>query len=830
VSTGEPIVGVECNTAPSVGGVPRDGVAPAASHVDVVDERTQVRVLRALLWTFIALTGGILATALVIGSVRGTVIPAVGGVGFGLLLLALPEWGSRRVGGLCTLWYFLLATAAMASGRGIHDVSMVLYPAGMFMGALLLRQAHLVPLVVLTVATVAAVGAARVAELGMRPGAAGAAAEVVVVCLLLLVAGALTRLVVRSLQAMLSERRRAAEALRASTAELEARNEALELVNELAHRLHRGLDIEGIATETVDLMIRHSQPPMVAFYLLDEGGDRLRMVADHGFTDRERALGAILPVEGSLSGLAVRQQRLVESDHFGSDERAVPGVREALAARGVSTALSVPLAFGGSAFGTVNLIYARPPRLGPVDLDTFRAIGQAVALAISNARRLAGLEHQAYHDALTGLPNRSSLHRRFPALLAREGEGTVVGVLLLNLNRFREFNEALGHNAADRLLVQIASRLVASGSDHGAEVFRLGADEFAVLLPGLDGPLAAEAESLELLAALRQPFEMAGMALEVGGSVGVAVYPEHGLDSHQLLRCADVAMYRAKESAGGVALYARDLDHNTPERLAMVSELGAAIRDGRMTLHFQPKVALESGQVVGFEALVRWPHPSRGLLPPAEFLPMAESSDLIHPLTYWVVETALEQLQRWHALCPDLTMAVNLSARNLLDRNCPQRLEEIMRRVGVDPSRVEVELTETAVMADADSAQTMLGRITSTGARLAIDDFGTGYSSLAYLQRFPVHGIKIDRSFVADLATGEHSRAIVRSTVELARALGLSVVAEGIEDRDTADVLREMGCDLAQGYYFARPAPAEEVELPLDRGGRLPPPLVPGPR
>lgn len=826
MSTADPIVGVDQDTAVSTGGAREGAVGYGVSHVDLVDERTQDRVLRALLWTFIALTGAIALIGVAVGSLRQAAISAAGGAVYGLLLLALPRWGPRRVGPLCTLWYFLLATGAMASGRGIHDVTMVLYPAGMVMGALLLRRAHLVPLIVLTVATVAGVGAARVAGLGGgRPDPPPSAAEVVVVCLLLLVAGALTRLVVRGLQAIVAERRRAEEVIRASTRELEARNEALELVNELAHRLHRGLDIKGIATETVDLMIRHSQPPMVAFYLLDEGGTRLRMVADHGFTDQERALGATLPIEGSLSGLAVREQRLVSSDDFGHDERAASGVREALAARGVKTALAVPLAFGGSACGTVNLVYSQRPDLGPVDLDTFQAIGQAVALAISNVRHVAGLEHQAYHDALTGLPNRASLHRRFPALLAREGDDAGIGVLLLDLNRFREVNEALGHHVADRLLAQIAARLEACGSDHGAEVFHLGGDEFAVLLPGLDGHRAAEAEAHELLDALRQPFEVAGMALEVGASLGIALHPEHGRDSHELLRCADVAMYRAKQSAVGVAFYAREIDQNTPERLAMLSELGAAIRDGRMALHYQPKVALQSGMVVGFEALVRWPHPTHGLLPPSEFLPMAEGSDLIHPLTYWVVETALEQLHRWHALCPDLTMAVNLSARNLLDLNCPQRLEEIIQRVGVAPSRVEVELTETAVMSDAESAQVMLGRITSTGARLAIDDFGTGYSSLAYLKRFPVHGIKIDRSFVADLSTGEHSRAIVRSTVELARSLGLCVVAEGIEDEETADALRDMGCDLAQGYYFARPAPADEAEVHLAGGGRNPLPV-----
>jgi EAL domain-containing protein (putative c-di-GMP-specific phosphodiesterase class I) len=279
-------------------------------------------------------------------------------------------------------------------------------------------------------------------------------------------------------------------------------------------------------------------------------------------------------------------------------------------------------------------------------------------------------------------------------------------------------------------------------------------------------------------------------------------------------------MYRAKETAGNVTRYARELDHSTPERLTMLGDLGAAIRDGRLALHYQPIVSLDGEEVVGYEALVRWPHPIRGLISPADFVPLAEASDLIHPLTYWVVEAALTQLRRWQVVRPGLTMAVNLSPRNLLDRNCSQRLEEIIRRVGVDPSLLELELTETAVMADAETALKVLGRITATGARLAIDDFGTGYSSLAYLKRFPLHGIKIDRSFVADLATGEQSRAIVASTVGLAHSLGLEVVAEGVENAETAASLRAMGCDLAQGYHFAVPAPAEVAGRYLTDPGR----------
>jgi diguanylate cyclase (GGDEF)-like protein len=792
-----------------------DGFEPVA---EVVDDRTRERVIRGLLWAFIVLTAVIACVGVAVGSYREAAISAVGGAVYALLLVGLPRLGPGVTGHLCTAWYFLLAVGAMTAGRGIHDVTIVLFPTGIFMGAMLLRRRHLLPLIVLTVAAVSAVGAWRIlspppsSELGRNE-----IADVVVAALLLLVAGILTHHIMRSLQAMAAARRDAQRAEARSREELEERNQALEIVNELAERLHRTLAVEAIAGETVDVLIRHTNPPLVAFYLFGDDRTRLRLVAAYGFTDEERTSGSSLPVHGSLSGIAVREQRLVTSDDLAADPRADETVRSILAHRGAGTALCIPLAFAGTALGTVNLVYRERRALSQVDLDTFRAIGQAVSLAIANARHVADLEHQAFHDALTGLPNRAGLHRRFGGDIGRGGMS--VGLVLLDLSRFRQINEAFGHAVGDQLLIQIAGRLRECLSSGRGELFRLGGDEFAAVLPSRDGSARAEATARELIAALHRPFEVGSMALAVGASAGISSSPAHGRNSHDLLRCADVALYHAKRSPGGVAGYAPELDEHTPERLAMMADLAKAIRDGGLALHFQPKVSLRDGEVVGFEALVRWPHPRLGMLLPATFIPSAEGSEVVNPLTYWVVEHALEQLARWNRHRPDLTMAINLSVQILLDRNCSQRLEEIIRRVGVAPDRVEFELTETAILADPETALSTLRRITSGGARLAIDDFGTGYSSLSYLTRFPVHEIKIDRSFVAGLASGGQNLVIVRSTVELARGLGLAVVAEGIEDRQTADVLRDIGCEMAQGFYFAHPAPAEEVGARLLAAG-----------
>ena len=787
------------------------------------DDRRRADVLRALLLTFVTLTAAIAIIAMVAGSPREAAISAFGGAVYLSMLLLHRRLGTETTAYLSTCWYFILAGGAMISGRGIHDVTIVLFPAGMLMGAMLLRRSHLVPLIVLAVAAVTAIGLVRVAFPDPRwPASKAPLAEIVVVALLLLVTGVLTRLVVRGLQAMVEERHRAEEALLQSKHELEARNVALEVLNGLTSRLQRTLEIEAIAGETVDALVQHSHPPLVAFYLLSGDGSHLRLIAAHGFSEEERRRGAELSLDGSLSGIAIREQRLVTSDDFGHDARAAEAVRDVLAERGVAAALCVPLVFGGEPLGTVNLVFTEHRAFSRSDLGTFRAIGQAVALAITNARHVKGLEHQAFHDGLTGLPNRASLHRRFAALAGAGSGGGSVGLILLDLIRFRAINEAVGHHVGDTLLAGIGARLTEARLGRRFEVFRLGADEFAVLVPGVASGDDVESTARLLLEVARQPVEVAGMAMEVGASAGVAVFPDHAGDSQELLRCADVAMYRSKHTAERVAVYSHEIDEHTPARLAMMIELANAIRDGELVLHFQPKVALATGAVVGFEALVRWPHRRLGLLLPEAFLPSAEGSDVLHPLTYWVIEQAIAQLARWSVLRPDLTMAVNLSVRILLDANCSQRIEEIIRRNGVDPSRVEFELTETAILADPESASTMLRRITATGARLAIDDFGTGYSSLTYLTRFPVDVIKIDRSFVSDMANGEQSRAIVRSTVQLARSLGLEVVAEGIENRATVDALQAVGCEHAQGFYFAAPAPAAEVGRMLSERWFLP--------
>jgi diguanylate cyclase (GGDEF)-like protein len=426
-------------------------------------------------------------------------------------------------------------------------------------------------------------------------------------------------------------------------------------------------------------------------------------------------------------------------------------------------------------------------------------------------RQAALTRHLALHDALTGLPNRVLLRDRGERAIAaaRRGGGSV-GLLLIDLDRFKDINDTLGHHQGDALLRAVAVRLasVLRASD---SVARLGGDEFAVLLPDLLEPGAATAVAEKLLAALHQPFVVDELALEVDASIGIAVSADHQADVDTLLQRADVAMYVAKETHAGATQYAAELDVNSPRRLALLADLRRAIAQRTLAVHYQPKVDLASGKVRGVEALVRWNHPQLGAISPGEFIPLAEGTALIHPLTTFVLETALRQQREWQTHGYDLSVAVNLSARSLLDVDFPERVSALLSLHCVQPANLILEITESTLMTDPARAQRVLRALDILGVRISIDDFGTGYSSLARLKELPVHELKIDRAFVTSMRTIHSDAVIVRSTIDLARNLGLAVVAEGVEDRSVLNELSDLGCDTAQGYYLSRPVPPAEL-------------------
>ncbi len=426
-------------------------------------------------------------------------------------------------------------------------------------------------------------------------------------------------------------------------------------------------------------------------------------------------------------------------------------------------------------------------------------------------RQAAENAHQALHDALTGLPNRTMLRDRTDqAIHQADRELVPAALLLIDLDRFKEVNDTLGHHYGDQLLVQVGERLQAALRQVDT-VARLGGDEFAVLLPRIETGEGATTVARKLQDVLEEPFLLEDLALDVEASIGVAVYPQHGSDADELLQHADIAMYVAKETHAGFVLFDPAQDQHSPRRLALLGELRRAIESDQLVLHYQPKVDAHSGRVLGVEALVRWQHPDHGLIPPGEFIPLAERTGLIGPLTHYVLDAALRQCQQWRQAGHELAVAVNISARRLLDVEFPDEVASLLARWEVPARLLVVEITESTIMADPDRALEILGRLDAMGVQLSIDDFGTGYSSMAYLKSLPVHELKVDRSFVTQMNSDSRDAVIVRSTIDLGRNLGLRVVAEGVEDQTTLQELDVLGCDAIQGYYVSRPVPPDDL-------------------
>ncbi|MEV6421432.1 bifunctional diguanylate cyclase/phosphodiesterase [Streptomyces sp. NPDC051662] len=413
-------------------------------------------------------------------------------------------------------------------------------------------------------------------------------------------------------------------------------------------------------------------------------------------------------------------------------------------------------------------------------------------------------------DPLTKLPNRQwLLERTWAALEEAEGLGARAGLVLIDLDRFRSVNDTLGHLAGDRLLLQIADRLRLA-LPRGAEAARLGGDEFAVLLPTCDSTTSAQRVARHLVAALSSPLDLDGLTLVLEASAGVAVYPEHAVDAEGLLRRADVAMYQAKRDRTGVEVYESKRDSNTPDRLGLLGDLRRALDAGEVELHYQPKVRFD-GQVAGLEALVRWVHPERGRVPPDDFIAIAESSGLMPHLTEYVLEMALAQVARWRSQGLMVPVAVNVSPRDVHTPGFAGAVAARLARHGVPAGSLQLEITEHVLLEDPQRAADTLAGLTGHGVKMSLDDFGTGYSSLVHLRRLPVSELKIDRSFVAKLAVDTEDAEIVRCTVDLAHSLGLLVVAEGVEDDETWERLRDLGCDAVQGWLVAAAMPPHEA-------------------
>ncbi len=472
--------------------------------------------------------------------------------------------------------------------------------------------------------------------------------------------------------------------------------------------------------------------------------------------------------------------------------------------------------------GVLELGFRGPVELRRREQQVLRTLAHAVSSTLQNARLYSEMRshaeakaYEASHDALTGLGNRSLLQEQAGHTLAADaGRGTSSVLLIVDLDHFKEINDTLGHATGDQLLRQVGQRIAAAVPEADA-VCRLGGDEFAVLLGGVTRVEDADACAAELLRVLAEPTVFDGLRLSVEGSVGIACAPQDATDFDELLKRADVALYQAKDTRGSSTRYSAERDESSLHRLALAAELRTALAEDQLVVHFQPQYELRTRTLIGAEALVRWAHPSRGLLPPSEFISAVEHSGLIRTFTLAVLEKAIAEAAAWSVTGRPMSVAVNLSARNLLDRELPADVARVLQRHGLPPERLVLEITETTMMSELDVVEDVLAQLRRLGVELSVDDFGTGYSSLAFLQRVRVNEVKVDRSFVAGLAASDNDRALVRATVQLAHSLGARAVGEGVEDEALAEVLRELGCDYGQGYHLGRPMPADDLRALL---------------
>jgi len=494
--------------------------------------------------------------------------------------------------------------------------------------------------------------------------------------------------------------------------------------------------------------------------------------------------------------------------------------------RGVNDAMIARMQGDGDAAAMIVVGAPNRSRFDKDDLRLFGTMARQARVAFERGRlvdrlrrEMTNKEHQALHDALTGLPNRLHFTIVVEESLRRAREsGTRVAVLLIDLDRFKEVNDTLGHERGDVLLQEFALRLSeAVGDDHMA---RLGGDEFGIVLQQVRGIAEVSEWARRIGAILQRPFFNEGLAIQVTGSIGIALAPDHGTDGATLLRRADVAMYEAKEGGSVFEVYDPQRDRYSTRRLALAGELRDAIEVGALSVQYMPQALLVDGSIVGIEALARWLHPRHGFVPPVEFIGLAERTGLIRPLTEHVMRVAFQDRARMGAEGNHLGVSVNISASSLNDPDFPDLVARLIGEHDVDPQAVTLEMTETTMMTDSARARLVLRSLDEIGVSLSIDDFGTGYSSLAYLSSLPVDEVKIDRSFVMDMAVDERLAKIVTSTAGLVHSLGLRVVAEGVENRGTWDLLRAAGCDQAQGFFIARPLGYTDLAAWLAAGGR----------
>jgi diguanylate cyclase (GGDEF)-like protein len=481
-------------------------------------------------------------------------------------------------------------------------------------------------------------------------------------------------------------------------------------------------------------------------------------------------------------------------------------------AHALRSAALIPVRSDDKVRGVLCVCYKRPEAFGAEEVNFVQATASVLSTALQRIDSEARLAYLAQFDPLTGLPNRALLADRFSQMIVQaKRHGSPLAVLFIDLDQFKAVNDTLGHAGGDGLLREVAARLQ-SAVRTGDTVARISGDEFAIVVADLVRPEDAALVAQKVIDYLADPVQIDGSEVFVTASVGIAAFPSDGANAEALIGAADAAMYRAKQvGRNAYQFFTAEINQRSRARVQLGSELRRALEREEFTLFYQPKYRLASREPSGAEALLRWKHPERGMVPPAEFIPVLEETGLIVPVSEWVIQRACEDLKAWRGAGCDMPVSVNLSARQFRQVNLHERIKALVGSTGVDPRLVELEITESHLMQDPDHAILVMRALCEVGMRIAVDDFGTGYSSLAYLTRFPISALKIDRSFVRDMSRDTSDATIVRTIVEMAHSLGFTVIAEGVETEEQATLLQRLRCEQAQGYFFALPMPPEEL-------------------
>jgi len=583
-----------------------------------------------------------------------------------------------------------------------------------------------------------------------------------------------------------------------------------------------GAPVEGLVRDAVTTLKRVLEVDMAGVLEVQEGEDGLLLRVGAGIPDEWLGTATMPAGRDSQSGYTLESDEPVIVEDWSKETRFTKS--EVLQRLGVSSGATVVISVGGRPFGVLGTQSLQPRQFDRDDVSFMQGIANALASAIERRDQEEEAQHRALHDPLTGLPNRALFEDRLGRALAeQERRGTSVAVIFLDIDRFKLVNDSLGHAAGDELLKEVAPRL-RQALRPGDTVARFGGDEFGVLLEDVSNESDATRVAERIAAALGRPFVVREREHFVTASSGIAVGGAGQLPE-AVIRDADSAMYRAKERGRArYEIFDEAMRIRVAHRLRIENELRSAIDRNELRVRYQPVVSLATGRIIGAEALVRWEHPQHGVLPPIEFIPIAEESGLIEPIGRWVLEEACRQTASWHKANPDLApvgISVNMSVRELGDRELADVVRRVLSATGLDPVCLSLELTEGALIEETESAFAALNELKELGIRLALDDFGTGYSSLGSLQRLPFDSIKLDRSFVERLGAEKVDNAIVSAVVTLAQTLGLTVIAEGIETEEQLAVVKALGCHHAQGFYYSRPVTAPEIGRMLETGAPL---------